>query len=450
MLKLGKRKLTKGVISSRVDLLESYWTTFCKKDAIITTGATEENKKSLYFKEDYMSLCEEAYLSQKADLLDSLDALPARRKGDEQSENDSDGNDASRGRTLQKIALPVFSGDYQLWPSFRDLFRSLIIKNSSLWAVVKLHYLKTSLSGEAARLIQNVTITANNFKRAWDAVSEQYDVPRLLIHAQLKVLMSLPSMSKGSAQELKDLLHGTRDAVEALKTLQLPVQHWSAWLVFLTAERLDAETRKDWETSLGTSKEHPTFEQLQDFLSTQVRAALASEGSTSGSTSQQPSGSSGQRGGDRPQQPASSSATRRPKTHCVTRNNTGNPKCALCAGEHFILYCPSYKALGPRERKERIKEKKLCFNCLAAHSSRECKSSKRCQLCLGNATNGTSTTRCVSVAELGHSDNSLRSDSRGGRCSAARYGFGSCGVRDGRKNNCQGADRPVLGGILNW
>lgn len=64
-------------------------------------------------------------------------------------------------------------------------------------------------------------------------------------------------------------------------------------------------------------------------------------------------------------------------------NGTGRPKCALCEGEHFILFCPSYKTLGLRERKDRVIEKNLCFNCLAAHSSRECKSSKRCQLCLG-------------------------------------------------------------------
>ncbi|XP_076665012.1 uncharacterized protein LOC143367261 [Andrena cerasifolii] len=354
MMKLGKKKITRGVITSRIDLLESYWTTFSKNDAKINAGATEEIKKSLYFTEDYLSLGEEAYLNQKADLLDQLDALPVRRKADEQSGTDSDETDSSRGRTLQKIALPTFAGDYQLWPSFRDLFISLIIKNSSLSAVDKLHYLKSSLSGEAARVIQNVTITANNFKRAWLAVSEQYDVPRLLIHAQLKALMSLPAMSSASARELKDLLHGTQDAVEALETLHLPVQHWSAWLVYLTAERLDAETRKDWETSLGTSKEHPTFQQLLDFLRTQVRAALASEFSTSGSTSQQPTGPSGQRGRDRQQPPASSGATRRPKTHCVTRNNAGNQKCALCAGEHFILYCPSYQALGPRERKARV------------------------------------------------------------------------------------------------
>ena len=244
-MQLGKRRITRGIITSRLDLLESYWITFSKNDSKITDGATEQTKKSLYFTEDYKGLGEEAYLNQKADLLDQLYALPVRRKTEEQSGTDSKEDNSSRGSILQKIAIPTFAGDYQLWPSFRDLFTSLVIKNSSLSAVDKLHYLKSSLSEEAARLIQNVTITANNFKRAWAAVSEKYDVPRLLIHAQLKALMSLPSMSKGSAQELKDLLHGTRDAVEALETLQLPVQHWSAWLVYLTAERLDAETWKE-------------------------------------------------------------------------------------------------------------------------------------------------------------------------------------------------------------
>ena len=117
-MKLGKKRITRGVITSRLDLLESYWTTFCKNDSKITDGATEETKKNLYFTEDYKGLGEEAYLNQKADLLDQLDALPVRRKTEEQSATDSDENNSSRGSTLQRIAIPTFAGDYQLWPSF--------------------------------------------------------------------------------------------------------------------------------------------------------------------------------------------------------------------------------------------------------------------------------------------------------------------------------------------
>ncbi|XP_076686030.1 uncharacterized protein LOC143378074 [Andrena cerasifolii] len=371
MKKLGASKITKGVIISRLELLETYWTTFLQTHSKLCASFKEEHQEKPYFKDDHMSLCEEAYLQQKASLLDTRDNFP-----DELDETVHTGTD-SQGRTLERIPIPKFSGDYQNWPSFRDLFRSLVIKNSNLSEVDKLHYLQTSLTDEAARLIQNVTLTTSNFKRAWETIMEQYDVPRLLIHAHVTKLLSLPAMKKESAQELKELLHGTRNAVDALATLKLPVEHWSAFLVVLTAERLDPTTRMAWEMSIGTAPEHPTFDQMKTFLSSQVRALVASGGTASGSAGQNRSGS------DKNSSGASTGAARRPKTHCVTKNANGTQKCALCQGEHFILYCPKYKAMSPLERKNRVMEKHLCFNCLASHSSRDCKSVKRCQLCMG-------------------------------------------------------------------
>ncbi|XP_076684121.1 uncharacterized protein LOC143377086 [Andrena cerasifolii] len=344
MKKLGTSKITKGVIISRLELLETYWTTFLQTHSKLCASFKEEHQEKPYFKDDHMSLCEEAYLQQKASLLDTRDDFP-----DELDETVHTGTD-SQGRTLERIPIPKFSGDYQNWPSFRDLFRSLVIKNSNLSEVDKLHYLQTSLTDEAARLIQNVTLTTSNFKRAWETIMEQYDVPRLLIHAHVTKLLSLPAMKKESAQELKELLHGTRNAVDALATLKLPVEHWSAFLVVLTAERLDPTTRMAWEMSIGTAPEHPTFDQMKTFLSSQVRALVASGGTASGSAGQNRSGS------DKNSSGASTGAARRPKTHCVKKNANGTQKCALCQGEHFILYCPKYKAMSPLERKNRVDE----------------------------------------------------------------------------------------------
>lgn len=265
MKKLGASKITKGVITARLELLENYWATFLQNHAKLCASYREEQKEKSYFKDDYISLCEEAYLQQKANLLDLRDDFP-----DELEESIQAGTD-SHGRTLQRIALPAFSGDYQSWPSFRDLYRSLVMKNSSLSEVDKLHYLKTSLTGEAARLIQNVTITADNFKRAWAVIQEQYDVPRLLIDHHVKTLLSLPAMTTESAQELKDLLHGSRDAVEALATLKLPVEHWSAFLVVLTAERLDPTT----EDGLGNV--HRNNSGASDLRSDEILSHFSSE-----------------------------------------------------------------------------------------------------------------------------------------------------------------------------
>lgn len=82
---------------------------------------------------------------------------------------------------LPRIQLPTFSGKYEDWPSFRDLFKSIISKDASIFAVEKLHYLKTCLKGEAELLIRNLPTTDENFDRAWKILSDYYENKRLLV-----------------------------------------------------------------------------------------------------------------------------------------------------------------------------------------------------------------------------------------------------------------------------
>jgi hypothetical protein len=60
---------------------------------------------------------------------------------------------------LPRIQLPSFSGSYQEWSSFSDLFISTVHSNASLAGAQKLQYLKSSLSGDAASLIKSFPVT---------------------------------------------------------------------------------------------------------------------------------------------------------------------------------------------------------------------------------------------------------------------------------------------------
>ena len=64
---------------------------------------------------------------------------------------------------LPAINLPIFSGQYDRWVSFSDMFKAMIHENDSLPQIQKFHYLKSSLSGEAERLISNLPMTAKNY-----------------------------------------------------------------------------------------------------------------------------------------------------------------------------------------------------------------------------------------------------------------------------------------------
>ena len=72
---------------------------------------------------------------------------------------------------LPTIALPTFEGDTCSWLHFRDTFEALIVHNTTLSNVQKLHYLTASLNNEAKDLISNLQITNENFLVAWQIVT---------------------------------------------------------------------------------------------------------------------------------------------------------------------------------------------------------------------------------------------------------------------------------------
>ncbi|KMQ84652.1 hypothetical protein RF55_17380, partial [Lasius niger] len=68
-----------------------------------------------------------------------------------------------------RIQLPHFTGKYEDWPAFRDLFQSIIGKDRNLSEVEKLHYLKNlraSRPKEENKLQRKITCV----KTAWEGI----------------------------------------------------------------------------------------------------------------------------------------------------------------------------------------------------------------------------------------------------------------------------------------
>ena len=69
---------------------------------------------------------------------------------------------------LPKVNLPVFSGGNMEWKSFFDMFKEAVNDNTRLTNNQKLHHLKSSLTGDADKLLNSITITDDNFDIAID------------------------------------------------------------------------------------------------------------------------------------------------------------------------------------------------------------------------------------------------------------------------------------------
>lgn len=102
---------------------------------------------------------------------------------------------------LPRISLPKSSVSSQSGRIFEE-YLTLVASKESLSNTQKLHYLKASITGDAALLINHIQIADTNYDAAWKLLVEEYDNQRAIIHAHIHAFAELPIMKTESAVEL--------------------------------------------------------------------------------------------------------------------------------------------------------------------------------------------------------------------------------------------------------
>lgn len=104
---------------------------------------------------------------------------------------------------VEDIKISPFYGDLSEWPTFKDIFNSLIHESSHYSKVEKMYRLKSYLKGEAGRLIQHLTVTNENYLAAWEILNNRYENRRLLFTSQFDKILDLQTINSESAASLK-------------------------------------------------------------------------------------------------------------------------------------------------------------------------------------------------------------------------------------------------------
>lgn len=314
-------------------------------------------------KEDFMGTVEAAYLQQRAELLKAERALGKAAGCDEVKPARSEAS--APHNVLPRIQLLQFSGRFEDWPAFRDLFRSIVTEEASLSKVEKLHYLKTNVKGDAEKLIRDLPSTEENFERAWQILTEQFENKRLLVRSYLSAFTALPQMKSDPAADLRRIFHGVVSTVEALEGIGRPIASGTDLFVHLMVELFDAKTHREWKNSLGKSPEPPSYEELREFLREQLMTQEVLQATVGGSSEK------------------STEKTNRSAraNHVKGRGTDSSRNCPLCKKEHFLAFCEQYKRKNPQERREIVTTHQRCWNCLGRHMVGECSSAKTCNKC---------------------------------------------------------------------
>nr|XP_029725065.1 uncharacterized protein LOC115265012 [Aedes albopictus] len=287
-----------------------------------------------------------------------------------------------------EIHLPRFSGKLTDWCVFRDAFESAIGNREEISNVDKFQYLKGLVQGEAARIIESISISELGYTDAWRALKLRYENKRQQIRCHIKSLFEIPSMRKESPEELLNLVDRFEQHLAVLKRLGEDTDSWDSLLICQLSVRLDPCTLKEWEGYCarldcdnvanvlgGASSEDaeeedmPTYVAMVNFLQNYARV-LQSIGPVPGPTR------------DRDTKAKSSKFSAHVSSTSAPSGSDSSKKCEKCNQLHFLYHCPEFQKLPEQQRFEFVKSKKLCANCLRStdHFAKSCPA-KQCNRC---------------------------------------------------------------------
>lgn len=258
--------------------------------------------------------------------------------------------------TLLTIHLPIFDGSFENWHHFYDTFSFIIDRDEQLTTIRKFHYLRSCLTGQAARSIQSLDVIASNYSIAIDMLKDKFDCHRQICMRHWELLVNYPKITTETPEAVDDLLDTVKLNLHALEKLGEPVTS-NVVLIDLLTSKLPPDTICEWQCTLP-NKQMPLYMHLMDFLKTRTN------GDSISSTSTVVKRTSDQRNRQRQAAPRSQTLV-----------------CPTCQGRHNIWNCDVFKAKSVKRRFEIVKGASLCINCLRkGHSFTQCHAGS-CRIC---------------------------------------------------------------------
>ncbi|KAJ0175222.1 hypothetical protein K1T71_009363 [Dendrolimus kikuchii] len=288
---------------------------------------------------------------------------------------------------LPKLEIFPFDSKLENWPTFRDTFTSLIHNNTHIADIEKFYYLLSAVSGPAQTIVKSMPVTSDNYHIVWDSLVKRYENRRALATNYLDKIFNFKPLVQESVSGLNDFLQTFQENIRALKSLK--ITDLSSFILFYIALRnLDPRTRREFERCFGQN-ELPDFDELIQFIEKHVRVLEMSQCTTNSTSTKSvtytrgqnkvnPSVSKKSNNFSNMQRPSLSSAAVNTNQPCLS---TKSMECLYCKGTHSIYRCLEYNNLTPAQRLNKIKELKLCENCLRAHSIDTCPSKFLCSIC---------------------------------------------------------------------
>ncbi|XP_011313446.1 uncharacterized protein [Fopius arisanus] len=188
------KQLGVTALDSKLIMLENYWAKLEASHEKLVSQKIENLTSLDYSNRQVFDSALKIFASAKVALLQLLEKKGAPNLNQSLCGTGEAQSSSSTRRALPEIALPKFSGIYQEWRPWRDLFQSLVGNHQDIPGIERMHYLRLCLSGEPLKLISNLPVSENSFRIAWRTLVDRYENKRLLIAAHLDQLLNPAQM----------------------------------------------------------------------------------------------------------------------------------------------------------------------------------------------------------------------------------------------------------------
>ena len=130
-----------------------------------------------------------------------------------------------------------------------NLFTDSVDSNKTLSDARRLQYLKTFVKEEHYRLISSLTITNTNYRVALNSLRKRYRNKNVmvLVREHIHSTVSFNAIICENPTFLRNVIKTTYKNVSFSQNRVVDDNSWDPILTYLTTERLDAVTRKDWK-----------------------------------------------------------------------------------------------------------------------------------------------------------------------------------------------------------
>ncbi|XP_066982203.1 uncharacterized protein [Macrobrachium rosenbergii] len=153
------------------------------------------------------------------------------------------GNGALPLPRLPHIKIPDFDGKYREWPAFWDLYSSVIHNRTDITSVLKFSILRSSLKGNAFRVIEGLSITNQNYDVAIQMLKETYLDSSRLTRSLLREFNNLPS-PRHNYEELLNFRLAYRKLMLQASNNEVNVEQSESLLTNILLQKLSPETSK--------------------------------------------------------------------------------------------------------------------------------------------------------------------------------------------------------------